>query len=119
MEMKAKMSDTDAFDGVAIDEEIRCITDHPGFIAVCLNRHTLDIAYSQYKQQYGSSNMERTHKKYRYTAYRQIIRWCWGYLGKHIRQPLPSCVVQRIRDRFNNDNETITGFQYYTPEWMD
>lgn len=33
--------------------DIACITDHPGFHTGCLDRYTLEIAYLQYKQQYG------------------------------------------------------------------
>lgn len=31
----------------------KCITDHPGFQTVCLNEHVLQVAYYQYRQQYG------------------------------------------------------------------
>jgi hypothetical protein len=30
-----------------------CITMHPSFQIVCLDRHVLQIAYYQYRQQYG------------------------------------------------------------------
>ncbi|CAG2209548.1 unnamed protein product [Mytilus edulis] len=30
-----------------------CITDHPGFHPVCLDIHVLNVAYYQYRQQYG------------------------------------------------------------------
>ena len=31
-----------------------CITEHPGFHAVCLNIWVVQVAYYQYRQQYGS-----------------------------------------------------------------
>ena len=31
-----------------------CITEHPGFHAVCLSIWVLQVAYYQYRQQYGS-----------------------------------------------------------------
>ena len=40
------------------------------------------------------------YRKYRYTAYRQLVRWCWGMLGRNIRVPLPSCCVHKIRGHF-------------------
>ena len=40
----------------AKDEDIKCITDHPGFSAVCLNVLVLQAAYSEYRQQYGNYN---------------------------------------------------------------
>ena len=42
-------------------------------------------------------------RKYRYTAYRQLVRWCYRYLGKQIRVVLPSCAVNRIRAEFTSD----------------
>lgn len=33
-------------------EDIKCIIDHPGFPAACLNTYVLQIAYYQYRQQY-------------------------------------------------------------------
>ena len=32
---------------------INCITDHPGFKTVCLDRYVLETAYLNYRQQYG------------------------------------------------------------------
>lgn len=32
---------------------VPCITMHPGFQPVCLDRHVLEVAYYQYRQQYG------------------------------------------------------------------
>jgi hypothetical protein len=38
---------------VANEENLQCITDHPGFHPVCLDVHVLQVAYYQYRQQYG------------------------------------------------------------------
>lgn len=35
------------------NDEIQCITDHPGFEPVCLNTYVLDTAHNQYKRQYN------------------------------------------------------------------
>ena len=35
------------------DASLDCITAHPGFQTVCLDRWVLETAYYQYKQQYG------------------------------------------------------------------
>ena len=42
-------------------------------------------------------------RKFRYVAYRQLVRWCWGYLGRKVRVALPSCAVNKIRQRFPAD----------------
>ena len=77
-----------------------CITEHPGFQAVCLNRWVLQAAWYQYKQQYYQSYDGPDHKLSRHIAYRRLVRWCWGVIGKEIRVPLPSCAVCCIRAHF-------------------
>nr|XP_022311707.1 P2X purinoceptor 7-like [Crassostrea virginica] len=91
------------------DENITCITAHPGFPPACLNKYVLQIAYYQYKQQYGEA-IEDSSEKYRYTAYRQLARWAWGYLGKKIRVVLPACAVTCIRISFPDNSGNYTGF---------
>ncbi|XP_070189897.1 uncharacterized protein [Littorina saxatilis] len=82
-----------------LEEQVGCITAHPGFRTVCLDIYCLETAYYAYKQDYGRLNFD-LHEKYRYVAYRQLVRWCWGFLGKSIRVPLPACAVKTIRDTF-------------------
>ena len=78
-----------------------CITDNPGFQAVCLNHWVLRVSWNHYRQQYGTDAHDGPeHKKQRHIAYRQFVRWCWGVLGKEIRVPLPSCAVSCIRAHF-------------------
>ena len=78
-------------------EEPKCITQHPGFHPVCINRWVLQTAWFQYKQQYKDPYDGPEHKLFRHIAYRQLARWCWGILGKEIRVVLPSCAVMCIR----------------------
>ena len=85
-----------------------CIIGHPGFEGGCLNVYALQIAYFGYRQEHGHK-AGSTPDKYRYTAYRQLVRWCWGYLGKEVRVPLPACAVKRIREEFPNTE--YKGFQ--------
>ncbi|XP_063416278.1 uncharacterized protein LOC134697922 [Mytilus trossulus] len=63
------------------EEDISCITQHPGFSPVCLDVHVLGVAYFQYRQEYGE-RPEQANERSRYTAYRQFVRWCWQFLGK-------------------------------------
>ena len=58
-------------------------------------------------------------RKYRYTAYRQLVRWCWGFLGKYHRVPLPACAVARIRKEFPQDDARYTGFSYPNLPWYE
>ena len=78
----------------------------------------VQAAWLQYRQQYGTAAYEGAHhKKNRRIAYRQLVRWCWGTLGKEIRVPLPSCAVNCIRAHFPEperleEDMVFTGFQY-------
>ncbi|KAI0220984.1 hypothetical protein LSAT2_027576 [Lamellibrachia satsuma] len=92
-------------------EEATCITTHPGFEGGCLNVWALEIAYLQYRQTYGAMK-KAIHEKYRYTAYRQLVRWCWGYLGEKHRVPLPACAVAKIRQQYPKDGGAYKGFQW-------
>lgn len=96
--------------------EHNCITQHPGFSAVCLNKWVLQTAWYQYRQQYNNAYEGPDHKRYRHIAYRQLARWCWGWLGKEVRVILPSCAVMCIRAHFPppglEDNFTFEGFRY-------
>ena len=99
-----------------LQAEPRCIKQYPGFEAVCLNVWVLQTAWLQYKQQQGCSEGPE-HKKNRHIAYRQVVRWCWGTLGKNIRIPLPSCAVNCTCAPFLEPNQleevmVFTGFTY-------
>ena len=94
-----------------------CITDNPGFHTVCLDRWVLQSAWLCYKQQYGSqAHQGPEHKIHRHIAYRQLVRWCWGVIGKEIRVVLPSCAVSCIRAHFpppgNEDDFEFVGFRF-------
>ena len=93
-----------------------CITQHPGFQAVCLNRWVIQTAWYQYKQQYHQPYDGPQHKLSRHIAYRQLVRWCWGVLGKEIRVSLPSCAVCCIRAHFPppglEDDFQFEGFHF-------
>lgn len=90
----------------------KCITLHPGFAAVCLNVWTLETAWLQYRTQYKKPFEGPQHRRYRHIAYRQLVRLVFKYLGKHIRVPLPACVVSLIRRTFPNpDDEDYVGYQ--------
>ena len=60
--------------------KLQFITQHPGFDLMCLNVWSLCNAYPGYKKKcehYG----QQSHERYRYSAYREVVRKCWGYTG--------------------------------------
>ncbi|XP_060080690.1 uncharacterized protein LOC132560050 [Ylistrum balloti] len=48
----------------------------------------------------------------RYVAYRQLVRWCFDYLDRKVRVPIPSCVVSKVRRNFPGEDDEYTGFQH-------
>ena len=54
-----------------------CITQHPGFQAVCLNRWVLQTAWYQYKQQYSQSDEGPQHKLNRHLTCEMVLGCSW------------------------------------------
>ena len=93
------------------------ITNHPVFLAVCINVYVLQTAWYQYKQQYHADGQEGpVYKRNRHKAYRQFLRWCWVFLGREIRVVLPCCAVMCIWQHFPasgpEEDFVFTGFLY-------
>ncbi|XP_069108905.1 uncharacterized protein [Argopecten irradians] len=76
-----------------------CITAHPGFDAICVTEYVLETAYLTFRQHHGPLP-EDQNKRNRFIAYRQFVRWCWGWLGRHVRVIIPACAVSSIRNTF-------------------
>ena len=115
--------------------DVTCITEHEGFHPVCLDQWVLQTAAYQTRQQYGNETTGGPPHKFvtiyeitasigdadirynflcrtlRYIAYRQLARWCWGYLGREIRVVLPSCAVCKIRNTFPSEDSEYVGFK--------
>ena len=53
-------------------EKPTCITQHPGFNPVCINRWFLQAAWYQYKQQCKESFDGPEDKLYRHKTYKQL-----------------------------------------------
>uniref|UniRef100_A0A1X7TXJ4 P2X purinoreceptor 7 intracellular domain-containing protein n=1 Tax=Amphimedon queenslandica TaxID=400682 RepID=A0A1X7TXJ4_AMPQE len=71
----------------------------------------LQAAYYVYRQQYGTSARHGSfHDQMRHTAYCQLVRWCWQWLGRNNRVVLPACAVAKIRETFPS-NENYVGFE--------
>ena len=103
------------------EEQPKCITQHPGFHPVCINRWVLQTAWYQYKQQYKDPYDGPEEKLFRHIAYRQLARWCWGILGKEVRVVFPSCAVMCIRNFYPppgpEEEWAFEGFRYADEWW--
>uniref|UniRef100_A0A8C1VCR1 Uncharacterized protein n=1 Tax=Cyprinus carpio TaxID=7962 RepID=A0A8C1VCR1_CYPCA len=41
-----------------------------------------------------------------------VLKIYVNFLGRHIRKPLPSCLVSAVRQQFHSGDETFHGFQW-------
>ena len=53
-------------------------------------------------------------RRYRYIAYRQFVRLCWGHLGRDVRVSLPYCAVHMIRKTFPSADYTASSIHTST-----
>lgn len=75
-----------------------CVTSHPGFSQVCLQRWSLRLAADKYKTK-NKTKYRQTGSENRFLrgiAYREFTRLVHGYLGGR-RIPLPACSYHAIR----------------------
>jgi hypothetical protein len=52
-----------------------------------------------------AKSMGKTNKEIRFMLYRHMCTVLYGYLGKHNRQQLPTCVTSKIKEDFPEMNE--------------
>lgn len=97
---------------LAPDVNLTCITEHPGFQPVCLQKWSLRLAADKFKtkgkERYRQTGSEESFL--RSVAYREFSRLVYGLLGKK-RVPLPACAYTAIRKAFPVSKEDeFTGF---------
>ena len=86
------------------------------FASVCLNAWVFQTVYLSYRYRYGNAEKrdiyERvTHRlqysfsvfnkmsfcrQYQFIAYRQLVGWCRGWLGRRVKIALPNCAVNSL-----------------------
>ncbi|CAH3153488.1 unnamed protein product, partial [Porites lobata] len=94
-------------------QELCCVTEHPGFRPVCLEKWSLRLAGGKYRTKAREYD-KKTGSDERYLrsiAYKEFTGLVHGYLGKR-RIPLPACAYTTIRKAFpSKEDEPMTGFQ--------
>ncbi|CAL4142126.1 unnamed protein product [Meganyctiphanes norvegica] len=92
-------------------QDIKCLTLHPGFEASVLNPWALQLAYYSFCQAHGPLVMKK-NENFRYCAYRQIVRWAHGVVGRTVRKPIPACVLNAIRKTYPNHEGSYKRFRW-------
>ncbi|KAH6946682.1 hypothetical protein HPB50_014545 [Hyalomma asiaticum] len=85
--------------------EWSCITQHRLFSLLCLDEELVEVSRRQLNF-YNPTYLEYIdrNRSLRYTAYRLFVWWVWSRLGRGNRQPLPGCVLRKIRNSFPSSN---------------
>ena len=78
---------------------------------VCLERAVLETNLATISRYIGEI-FEFENTNYCSSAYKQYISWIYGWLGKRIRQVIPSCVVWAIRKKYPSDDGEYVPFNY-------
>ncbi|XP_054770601.2 uncharacterized protein LOC129278479 [Lytechinus pictus] len=81
---------------------LNCITEHPGFQPVCLNKYVLETALYQFLQEFKNAYIHNDTERYRNLAHRQLTRWCWHFLSRNLSKmvTIPSCALVKIHQAF-------------------
>ncbi|KAG9485339.1 hypothetical protein GDO78_008426 [Eleutherodactylus coqui] len=96
-----------------LPEDCRCVTKHPLFAQYALVRENLEHAI-RLSALFTRRNYDiKSSRVMRIGAYRSYTAWIHGFLGKHKRIPIPSCVIQAIRTVYPDPHGNYTGFQLY------
>ncbi|XP_020608734.1 uncharacterized protein LOC110047329 [Orbicella faveolata] len=100
---------------MVIDEvgtKLNCVTQHPRFSQVCLQKWSLWLAADKYKTR-NKTKYHQTGTENRFLrgiSYREFTRLVHGYLGGR-RIPLPACTYHAIRTTFPEEKSSYAGFE--------
>jgi len=94
-----------------MEENTKCITQHPAFEPVCLLRDVLRTALVA-RNDIRRDNLREplSNETLRLSAYRQFTYWVHQRLGRHVRRVVPSCVVEEIRKAYPDPQGQYRGF---------
>ena len=97
--------------------DANCITVHGAFQQFVLHEDALNLLRHNlliYEKKAHNIGQLRSvaNKSWRYLAYRQFWNWVnsWKKMGKNVRFPIPSCVVNCIREKWPDENNQYVGF---------
>lgn len=97
-----------------------CLAQHPDFVTQILSETSLKLHF-YLKRQFMSQNQsivdidgmddKARHKLYRFVAYFSTITWLVKVrLGKGKRMAVPSCMTNRIHDKFPDPDGDYVGY---------
>ena len=88
----------------------KCITQTSRFAKLCLDPDVLELCIRN-TSDIRNDREDNSTRAFRKAAYRQFIFAPHGHLGKGNRRVCPSCVVLKIRERFQSITGVYMGFR--------
>lgn len=70
-----------------------CVTDRKAFQYYCLSKRALELTYKEYQFGLYGQLPSNGQAKFRYTAYRQYVKFVHDRLGRGNRIIIPHCVI--------------------------
>ncbi|CAN2388184.1 hypothetical protein PRIEUP_LOCUS14910 [Pristimantis euphronides] len=81
-----------------LNDERLCITEHPAFQELCLDRDRLDFLYRFLARIKRKNDTLYYLHKLRRTSYRAFIIWAHGFLDYRKHKLIPACVVKQVQE---------------------
>ncbi|XP_075693923.1 kelch repeat and BTB domain-containing protein 4 isoform X2 [Rhinoderma darwinii] len=92
-------------------EERSCVTEQAQFNHKVLSRENL-VCLLMFSTDFTQRKFDHNpHRHLRMAAYRSFSNTIYGFLGKRHKFPIPSCVINKIRDTFPDPERRYTGFK--------
>ena len=88
----------------------KCITYSSRFAKICLDPDVLELCIRN-TSDIRNDHEDNSTRAFRKAAYRQFILARHGYLGKGNRRVCPSCVVNKIRQRYPSVTGVYMGYR--------
>ncbi|XP_044134224.1 zinc finger protein 777-like isoform X1 [Bufo gargarizans] len=94
-----------------LNDERLCITKHPAFQELCLDRDRLDFLYRFLAKIKRKNDVLYYLHKLRRTSYRAFVIWAYGFLDFRKYKPVPACVVKHVREFLPYPEELNVGYK--------
>lgn len=93
-----------------LNDERTCITKHPAFRELCLDKDRLDFLYRFLARIKRKNDVLYYLHKLRRTSYRAFVIWAHGFLDFRKCKPVPACVVKHVQELLPYPEELNVGY---------
>ncbi|KAM4015849.1 uncharacterized protein ACNLHF_002429 [Anomaloglossus baeobatrachus] len=93
-----------------LNDERLCITKHPSFQEMCLDKDRLDFLYRFLGKIKRKNDVLYYLHKLRRTSYRAFVVWAHGFLNFRKYKLIPACVVKHVQEFLPYPEELNVGY---------